>query len=453
MKDPITGDILDPNSDEFRKEYARQSKHLPKTSSQMNREFDRFVDFLNLNAAAGPGFVEKMLQSQLPDTQVANMLGSFIESRINLQLFADSKLNKPIDLTTTDRVFSQICSVLKYKTNYKIVGNPAWDIAREMKCGYMRDAKKKHGLGELQHQATPLSRAQIDLLLHSDTISLYTPRALISCFYLQLVLYFNPRVRSEAYNITRSELRRIYNPDGTPKCVVYIPQSSLKMDQGTCSSSSTRASRVYKRPAVLPCPSEPKLCMFRILQEMDHHLDLLPFEGDRGTQRMFYGIKTGNKPKDGESFFLKGKMGQDTFDGLLENALWEAGIKTDVKITNQSLRPTAFNLHELLGLSEETMAAVAGHSSSKTNRVYRRQNEELMGRIGGTIQQGAHGTPVTFPNMNIVKMVDGTLRQAKRFLPVIDPVDKNVVHMGLLPLSEHLEEIEVELIAPDAAEE
>ena len=186
--------------------------------------------------------------------------------------------------------------------------------------------------------------------------------------------------------------------------------------------------------------------MFRVLAKLFAELDLLPFDGDRSGQRIFYEIRQA-RPKQGESFFLNKAMGRKTFDDITNHAVEAAGIDTaPIRLTNQSLRVSSFNVHDLLGHNEGQMATTAGHSSTKTCRVYRRQNEELMASIGGRFQEKVHGEKVTFPDMNIVRCTDGTIRAAKRFLPCVDMNDENVVIINRLPISEELFEIELDLV-------
>ena len=72
--------------------------------------------------------------------------------------------------------------------------------------------------------------------------------------------------------------------------------------------------------------------------------------------------------------------------------------------------------------------------------------------IGGGLQQLASGEPVAFPDNNLVRFADGTVRSAKRFMPVVDAGNhgENVlINMNALPLSPFLEEIEIVLEEED----
>ena len=59
-------------------------------------------------------------------------------------------------------------------------------------------------------------------------------------------------------------------------------------------------------------------------------------------------------------------MGLDTFVQTVKKALVVVGIDTGTRtITNQSLRVSAHNLHELMGLSESETASTGGHAATK----------------------------------------------------------------------------------------
>ena len=441
------GQSLDPNSEEFGDQYAIKNKRDEKTRRKIQEEYKRFIDFLDHNESAGPEFVEKMINNSLPEQAVATKLGLFIMNRVNLTKWEKSEVLMPLDTSTLDRVWSQVCSGLAENTEYKPQNNPVFDKARRMKTSAMKQAKLHFGLGELAGQAHPLTRAEVDALLHSDHLHLYGPTQIITLFYVTFVLFHGPRVRKEVYNVTRGEFHPVFNADGTLMCVIYVPRRALKKDQGDSSSTSNKSSFVFKRPASMPCPSEPKLDFWTILQRIFVELDKLPHEGSRSTQRIFYQMK--NKlPKDGSSFFINNKMGEKVFDGLLTDAINRVGIITEgTRISNQSLRVTSFNMHDLLGLSDADMAVTAGHSSDKTNRIYRRKNGEKRMLVGGGLQQLVTREPVVFPDLNIVRYRDGTVREAKRFLPVVDvgPTEAGtiVINMMDLPIHPVLKEIEI----------
>ena len=102
-------------------------------------------------------------------------------------------------------------------------------------------------------------------------------------------------------NLRRGELVPLYNPDGSPRAMAYVPMKALKRDNGAVSSTSDRASKVLKRAIALPCPYNSKLCMFAVWKEYCRHLDALPYEGDRAYQKVFHAYKPGhlankNKP-------------------------------------------------------------------------------------------------------------------------------------------------------------
>ena len=365
------GNKLDPNSDEAADQFAQKYRRMKETQLKMTKEWERFISFLEDNESAGSGFVKAMLEGGLPEKDVASKLGLYAMNRINMTRFHREGVSVPLDTSTMHTIWSLLCNAMTETTVYQPVNNPVFDRARRTKCASMKNAVKNYGMGILSNQADPLRRAEVDALLHSDHLHLYSPIQLISLFYIEFVLFHGPRVRQEAWNVTRGEFFPQFNADGTVLCVAYVPRRGLKKAQGDTSSTSNRSSYVFKRPAAMPCPSEPKLDFWTVLQVLFKELDKLPFDGDRSKQRIFYRVKQA-RPRDGSSYFLPSKMGEDSFDKLLTNALDNSGIMTEgTKISNQSLRVTGFNLHDLLGLSDADMAVAHGHSSDKTNRIYR----------------------------------------------------------------------------------
>ena len=57
--------------------------------------------------------------------------------------------------------------------------------------------------------------------------------------------------------MTRGEFRAIMGPEEEYQAMVYTPKGHLKRDDGRRRGSN--AALAMKRPAALPCPSEPKL--------------------------------------------------------------------------------------------------------------------------------------------------------------------------------------------------
>ena len=94
----------------------------------------------------------------------------------------------PLDTLTADRVFCQLGSVLARRNKYRIVGNPVFDVARAAKVKYMMSTKKEYQLGGLTSQAEALTVAELNMLLHSDAINIYTPFGLLALFYIQFCL-------------------------------------------------------------------------------------------------------------------------------------------------------------------------------------------------------------------------------------------------------------------------
>eukprot|EP00092_Neocalanus_flemingeri_P039204 GFUD01042673.1.p1 GENE.GFUD01042673.1~~GFUD01042673.1.p1 ORF type:complete len:457 (+),score=91.19 GFUD01042673.1:208-1578(+) len=383
---------LDPNSKEFMRKFTTKEKVAQKTKVARDLEFARFEKYVVRSEIGGQEVFAKILSSKLKATTVAELLSLYIRDRVNLNIYEEEGVVQYLDTTTMEKIFSLLCNALVERTTYRPAGDPDFNIAREAKVTYLVLAKRVPGLGQLAHQALPLSRAQVDFLLHSDILSWYSPRGLTALFYIEFALFFGPRVKTEIYNVTRGDFRRIKNKDGSVRCVVYVPQGQLKKDRGD--KPGNRNSGAYKRPAALSCKTEPKLDFSRTLGQMEEHCDQLPWEGDRSTQPLFYQLKT-SLTMPGECFFLPKRMGEAVFDSTLKWAILTSGLDTSgISLCNSALRTTAFNLMDLLGFSTEAMMAFAGHTSDNTNRIYRRNNYEKQAMIGGAIQEMATGEPV-----------------------------------------------------------
>jgi hypothetical protein len=198
---------------------------------------------------------------------------------VNLKVWWETGIIQPLDLTTTERVFTQVSTMLFLTAKYKVSENPNFNGARESKNTVMRNAKKNHKMGLLDHQAHPLSRAQLNYLLHSDTLSFSQPFPLIADFYVNFCIWFLPRVRLEMYNMRRGEIHLVYGPHGQPMYAFYCPFSAFKTNQGTANPTGEYGSFTIKTAAAVPVPSIPKLCPFRVIGEVFKHLDMLPFSG------------------------------------------------------------------------------------------------------------------------------------------------------------------------------
>jgi len=73
-------------------------------------------------------------------------------------------------------------------------------------------------------------------------------------------------------------------------------------------------------------------------------------------------------------------------------------------VSNQVLRTTAFNMHQLLGISADDSMCFSGHVSSRTRIIYQRNNAECMCEIGGRMQELVGGVKVDQPNWDLVPM-------------------------------------------------
>ena len=94
--------------------------------------------------------------------------------------------------------------------------------------------------------------------------------------------------------------------------------------------------------------------------------------------------RSAKRPSKRDTFFNETRLNRDTMDSMVKDVVEVVGLDVeDRKITNLSLRVTAMNVQELLGFSEDTTARHAGHSSTKTQRTYKRTDLDRIALVGG----------------------------------------------------------------------
>jgi len=431
------GNELKRHTPEFIKQMGESSRRKPGSEADYKREWSKFLAYVEDSEEGGVTAVEKLLSSELPESEVATFFSLFIADRVNLTKHDKDGVSGRVDTTTIDKIYYMVSKMMEQKTVYKASGNPAFDGVRGSLVTYKKKAKEVPGLGELANQSLPLSRAQLNFILHHDSLDFYTPRGLVSLFYFLFIVIFNPRVRTEVFNARRGDFKRITNPDGSTRYIQYIPGGHLKRDMGD--RTGLAAARAMKRPVGVPCPSILKLDFPTVLDEFEKHLDMLDWpEEDRSSQKFFHHMKTA--PAIGESFFTNANMGHDTFDGIVREVIKGSGIDVSgISLNNQCLRPTVFNLHTLLGFGASDMQDVAGHVSDKSNLAYRRANIERMAKLGGAVQTLATGVAVKYPDFDYVEMRIGPRRKIRKLLAEEDEAGK-VTPFDILNIGEEIVE-------------
>jgi len=83
----------------------------------MNREFKGLKMFCAKSPSIGPENAQDMLDSKLPDKDVARFLSLFIRDRVNKTVHATEGRVVPLDTSTTDRVVNQVCTMLAENTS------------------------------------------------------------------------------------------------------------------------------------------------------------------------------------------------------------------------------------------------------------------------------------------------------------------------------------------------
>ena len=208
------GDVLDPSSVAYLQQYANHQKVTSETMKVYEQEWNRFLAWLYQNMPNGNVVAGKLLSSQLPPTEVSRLLSVYLNDRINLKVYRETGEVQNLDTTTMDRVWYGLSFMFRKKTTYRITTDPAFLLARETKASNMRSSKKEQGLGQLNNQAASLSKAQLVWMLSSDQLTFNTPMGLVWLFWLTLMMYFLPRVRSEASNICRGDFVHIRDCHG-----------------------------------------------------------------------------------------------------------------------------------------------------------------------------------------------------------------------------------------------
>ena len=338
-----SGVILRPKDAGFREAFAKAGKRTEETERRYEKEFARFEAFVE--DSFGKQMLTDLLASTMEEKAVADIVGDFMTSRINLTKYEREGVTTFLDTTTAQLVWQKLSAMLEDRTEYRL-SSKGMRMAKRMKNSYLRAAKKVAGLGELANQPMPITHAQLSYLLHNDHLDLYTPKGLQCLFYIMFCIIFLPRVRSEAANVQRGEFKFLLNADGSDRGVVYAANGSLKRDSGV--RVGANAAPAYKQPMALPCP-EPKLNFCVILRELFRYLDMLPHDGNRDSQYLFHTPVAGNPGRD-KPFYLKSRLGIDSFDGLFRWAMRSSGMDlTGVDTCNQVLRTTAFTMHQLIG--------------------------------------------------------------------------------------------------------
>ena len=87
----------------------------------MNREFKGFKMFCAKSPSIGPENAQDMLDSKLPDKDVArpgfSRCSSGTGDRVNKTVHATEGRVVPLDTSTTDRVVNQVCTMLAENTS------------------------------------------------------------------------------------------------------------------------------------------------------------------------------------------------------------------------------------------------------------------------------------------------------------------------------------------------
>ena len=109
---------------------------------------------------------------------------------------------------------------------------------------------------------------------------------------------------------------------------------------------------VFSMNACLLCPQCPKLCPFRVWEEMVYRLDQVSHQGDRKFEYVFLS-RSAKRPTKRDT-----RLNRYTMDSMVKDVVEMVGLDVE------SFRVTAMNVQELLCFSEDTVALRPGGLSN-----------------------------------------------------------------------------------------
>ena len=220
------GNVLKPGTKEYLKQYGKLNKRSAGTLNKYYQQFNRFKAFLKVNVDNGEEKCKQIDDGTILKEDLVVLLATYFSAVKN------SKTGKPLDTTTLDKVWASLCCVIKEKTGYEMQNDDICELAQNTKSSAMRFSKRTPGLGQYAYRSKPISAEQLKFLLASDVVSVWAPRPLTTLLYILLMVYFLPRAVKEALNLTRGDLRRVFNSVGECIGILYDPQGTTKTDRG-----------------------------------------------------------------------------------------------------------------------------------------------------------------------------------------------------------------------------
>ena len=220
------GNVLKPGTKEYLKQYGKLNKRSVGTLNKYYQQYGRLKAFIKVNVDDGEEKCKQIDDGTIPKEDLSVLLATYFSAVKN------SKNGKPLDTTTLEKVWSSLCCVIKEKTGYEMQNDDDFKLAQDTKGSAMRLSKREPGLGQYANRSIPISAEQLKFILASDVVSVWTPRSLTTLLYILLMVYFLPRAVEEALNLTRGDLRRVFNSVGECIGILYDPQGTTKTDRG-----------------------------------------------------------------------------------------------------------------------------------------------------------------------------------------------------------------------------
>ena len=198
---------ITPDDPAYRDKFNARGKHKPSTSKSMLQEWKRFLSFLSTTYSHmyGPQWVSVLLDGKQDEEHIALALSDYLENRININVYQKTGTIESLDITTMEKVWSYLSTQLKLILNVTVAGNPKFDMSRQTKNTYTREARSL-GYGNLAHQKKDIGVAAVEVILHSGVLHMNQPFPLIGLFFVLVTITFNPRIRTEMYNMRRGDL-------------------------------------------------------------------------------------------------------------------------------------------------------------------------------------------------------------------------------------------------------
>lgn len=388
--------------------FAKKFKNNKETRGKYKMQYRIFLRYVD--SYKGRETRIALETGALPNKEVILIMANYFRTRINLTVFKKTGKKVPLDTSTQEKMWYSLLWSLRELAGYDVREFPDIDLLRGAKNAASKSAAENHGLGQAAHQSIPWSKGMLVYVLSNDHLNVYTSRGLSTLWYFLCEVNFAPRVRKEMRLLTRADFRRVYSEACECFGLAYDPQGTTKRDQGD--APARRNAGHKKRPVAIRCKTDSKLDVVKVFSALEAQLDLLPLledEPDRGHQKLFKKLRQDHQ-KPGEPMFYKENMGLNTFDSIVRVAAWSCGLNPDPLLChNQCLRTTFFCLHEDMGIAPGITAAMAGHSSEKTQRLYKRYYSKASAHTSATFLTHITGQEHRAPADDHVKLIDGTI--------------------------------------------